>query len=97
MLSKIGDHTGTLIAKRNYGPAEVGAGLIIAEPGKHLGAITVMYKREDGFDTDYRNEFWAKFLPDGSLDKNPKGMSHEPCGQDGQRHGQGLYRLSFGC
>jgi len=71
----IGDHTGALIVKRNYGPAEVEADQIIADPGKHLGAITVMYKREDGFDADNQNWFWAKFLPDGSLDKNPKGMS----------------------
>ncbi len=73
--AKIGDYTGALIVKRNYGPAEVEADQIIADPGKHLGAVTVMFKREEGFDADNQNWFWAKFLPDGSLDKNPKGMS----------------------
>jgi len=73
--AKIGDHTGALIVKRNYGPAEVEVDQIIADPGKHLGAVTVMFKREDGFDDDNQNWFWAKYLPDGSLDKNPKGMS----------------------
>ncbi|MFT4961818.1 MAG: hypothetical protein ACI92Z_002912 [Paracoccaceae bacterium] len=33
-----------------------------------------MYRREAGFDTGNQNWFWVKFLPDGSLDKNPKGM-----------------------
>ena len=73
--AKIGDHNGALIVKRNYGPADVEVDQIIADPGKHLGAITVMYKREAGFDADNQDWFWAKFLPDGSLDKNPKGMS----------------------
>ncbi len=73
--AKIGDHNGALIVKRNYGPADVTEDQILEDPGKHLGAITVMYKREDGYDPDNQNWFWAKFLPDGSLDKNPKGMS----------------------
>ena len=41
---------------------------------EHLAAITVMFKREDGYDAENKNWFWAKYLPDGSLDKNPKGM-----------------------
>jgi len=71
----INGHTGTLIVKRNYGPEGVDSEEILAAPGKHLGAITVMYRREAGYDEDNQNWFWAKFLPDGSLDKNPKGMA----------------------
>ena len=71
----IGDHTGNLIVKRNFGPEGVTADQVLAEPEKHLGAITVMYQREDGYDADNQNWFWVKFLPDGSLDKNPKGMA----------------------
>ncbi len=71
----IDGHTGTLIVKRNYGPEGVEADQILADPGKHLGAITVMFQREDGYDADNQNWFWAKFLPDGSFDKNPKGMA----------------------
>ncbi len=67
-------HTGTLIVKRNYGPEGVDAEQIMMDPGKHLGAITVMFQREAGYDEDNQNWFWAKFLPDGSLDKNAKGM-----------------------
>ncbi|RMD89350.1 MAG: hypothetical protein D6811_12330 [Alphaproteobacteria bacterium] len=67
-------HTGTLVVKRNYGPAGVDADAVLAEPDKHLGAITVMFRREEGYDPDNQDWFWAKYLPDGSLDKNPKGM-----------------------
>lgn len=70
----VGDHTGTLLVKRNFGPEGVDEEQVLAEPGKHLGAITVMFKREAGYDSDNNDWFWAKYLPDGSLDKNPKGM-----------------------
>jgi len=70
----IDGHTGTLIVKRNFGPEGVSADEVLADPGKHLGAVTVMYKREAGYDPDNQDWFWVKFLPDGSLDKNPKGM-----------------------
>lgn len=70
----IDGHTGDLIVKRNYGPEGVSADEVLADPGKHLGAVTVMFRREKGFDADNQDWFWVKFLPDGSLDKNPKGM-----------------------
>jgi hypothetical protein len=71
----IGGHTGALIVKRNFGPEGVTADQVLAEPGKHLGAITVMFQRDKGYDPDNQNWFWVKYLPDGSLDKNPKGMA----------------------
>jgi len=70
----IDGHTGDLIVKRNYGPEGVSADDILADPGKHLGALTVMFRREDGYDADNANWLWVKYLPDGTLDKNPKGM-----------------------
>lgn len=70
----VNGHTGELLVKRNYGPKDVEVETVQMEPSKHLGAITVMFKREDGYDADNQNWFWAKYLPDGSLDKNPKGM-----------------------
>lgn len=70
----IDGHTGQLIVKRNYGPEGVEADQILMDPGKHLGAVTVMFRREDGYDADNANWFWAKYLPDGTLDKNPAGM-----------------------
>jgi len=67
-------HTGDLVIKRNYGPEGVSADEVLADPGKHLGAVTVMFRRAEGFDPDNADWFWVKYLPDGSLDKNPKGM-----------------------
>ncbi|MFQ5437632.1 MAG: hypothetical protein ACE5DK_02260 [Paracoccaceae bacterium] len=70
----IDGHSGDLIVKRNFGPEGVSAEAVLAEPEKHLGAITVMFRREAGFDPETKDLFWVKFLPDGSLDKNPTGM-----------------------
>jgi len=67
-------HTGDLIIKRNYGPEGVSKDAVLSDPDKHLGAVTVMFRREAGFDPDNADWFWVKYLPDGSLDKNPKGM-----------------------
>jgi len=68
-------HTGDLIVKRNYGPEGVSEDEVLMNPAKHLGAVTVMFRREAWYDDDNQDWFWAKYLPDGSLDKNPKGMS----------------------
>jgi len=70
----INGHTGDLIVKRNYGPENVTAEAILADPSKHLGALTVMYRREAGFDAENLDWFWVMFLPDGTLGKNPAGM-----------------------
>ncbi len=67
-------HTGDLIIKRNYGPAGVSVDEVLQNPEGHLGAITVMFRREAGYDEDNQDWFWAKFLPDGTLDKNAMGM-----------------------
>jgi len=66
--------TGDLIVKRNYGPAGVSAEEVMSDPAGHLGAVTVMFRREASYDPETQNWFWVKYLPDGTLDKNPKGM-----------------------
>ena len=68
-------HEGDLIVKRNYGPAGVDRDAVLADPAAHLGAVTVMYRREAGYDADNKDWFWVKFLPDGTLDQNAKGMA----------------------
>ena len=73
--ASVDGHTGTLIVKRNYGPEGVEVDQVLGDPAKHLGAYTVMFQREDGYDPDNANWFWVKYLPDGSLDKNPAGMA----------------------
>lgn len=71
----IDGHTGDLIVKRNFGPEGVTADAVLADPGKHLGAYTVMFRREADYDDEDKDWFWIKFLPDGSLDKMPDGMA----------------------
>ncbi len=55
---------GYIIVKENYGMMDENA----------LGALTVM-KRMEGFDEDLNDWFFAKFLPDGSLDVNGDGVT----------------------
>jgi hypothetical protein len=69
----VNGQTGAVIVKNNYGGEGVSAANVTADPGKYLAAVTVMYKRA-GYDPENNDWFWAKYLPDGSLDKNPAGM-----------------------
>ena len=62
-----------LIVKRNYGGEGVSVQSVAENPDRYLTAVAVMYKRP-GYDPANNDWFWAKYLPDGSLDKNPKGM-----------------------
>ena len=70
----VGGHTGTVIVKRNYGPEGLTPEQVADDAGKKPAALTVMFFREAGYDEDNKNIFWVKYLNDGSLDKNPKGM-----------------------
>ncbi len=54
---------GYILIKENYGMKD-----------GPLMAITVMQKIR-GYDPDDQDWFWVKFAPDGSVMKNPKGMS----------------------
>jgi len=71
----VGGETGDLVVKNNYGPEGVSADEVLADPAAHLGAVTVMFRRAEGYDPENQDWFWAKFLPDGSLDQNPMGMA----------------------
>lgn len=62
-----------IIVKRNYGGEGVSINSVSNDPAKYLKAVTVMLKRP-GYDPETKDWFWAKYLPDGSLDKNPAGM-----------------------
>ncbi len=63
---------GDLVVKRNYG----GDGLTVVDvkndPAKYLEAVTIMMKREEGYDDENRNWFYVKYAPDGTIMKNPK-------------------------
>lgn len=70
---RIEGQEGAVIVKNNYGGEGVSIDAVSNNPEKYLGAVTVMYQR-DGYDPENNNWFWAKYLPDGSFDTNPKGM-----------------------
>jgi hypothetical protein len=46
-----------------------------AEWTEYLDAVTVMFKREQGYDDQADDWFWAKYFADGSLDQTPGGMA----------------------
>ena len=64
-------HLGAVHVKRNYGGTPAEAAKMRTQS---LMAITVMFQREQGYDSDNDNWFWAKYMPDGSLDKGPNDM-----------------------
>jgi len=55
--------SGAVIVKENY-----------MMKGGPVLSITVM-KKIPGYDRDNQNWFWVKYMPNGSVAKNPKGMS----------------------
>jgi len=67
-------HTGVLLIKRNYGGEGISRDKVANDPDAWLKSVTVMYRREAGYDPDNANWFWAKYKPDGALATNPKGM-----------------------
>ena len=71
----IGGHTGALVVKRNYGPQGVTGDEVLSDRGEHLSTVTVMFRREPGYDPETKNWFYAKYLPDGTLDQNPQGTA----------------------
>jgi len=67
---------GVVIVKKNFGKRdETTVEQVADNPAKYMTSITVMFKRESGYDPKNKNWFWAKYFPNGSLMKNPKGMA----------------------
>ncbi|RDC72343.1 hypothetical protein DLJ49_10540 [Rhodovulum sp. 12E13] len=69
----IDGHSGDLVIKRNYGPEGVTVEEVLGAGDDHLASITIMFRRGDGYAPDSGNWFWAKYLPNGSLDRAPDG------------------------
>ncbi|VAW78423.1 hypothetical protein MNBD_GAMMA13-236 [hydrothermal vent metagenome] len=75
-------HTGLAIVKRNYGGPGVSLSSVNTDRAKYLKAVTVMYKRKAGYDTEDKDWFWAKYKPDGSLHvKEAMGMEIQLAGR----------------
>ncbi|MGW8368195.1 MAG: cytochrome P460 family protein [Gammaproteobacteria bacterium] len=70
--------TGTVIVKHNYmrPDGELTTGEVMDSGwSDNLVAVTVMFKRESGYNSGAGDWFWAKYLADGSLDRTPQGTS----------------------
>ena len=65
---------GTVLVKKNYYGDGIDDDVVLEEPDEYLKSITVMFRREAGYDPEDKNWFWAKYTPAGELMKNPKGM-----------------------
>lgn len=63
----VGNHSGFLVVKKNYNGTDVSVANVERNRAKYLSSITVMYRREKGYDEDNQNWFWVKYRPDGSL------------------------------
>lgn len=66
-------HAGALVIKRNYGPEGVTVDQVLGSREEHLAAVTIMFRRSEGYAPDSGDWFWAKYLPDGTLDQTPGG------------------------
>lgn len=71
----VGGRTARVLVKANHGGPSVDVATVYDNPNKHLGAYTVMFKREAGYDSENKDWFWAKYSATGELDKNPKGAA----------------------
>lgn len=73
---EIDKRNAVVIVKKNFGKrGETTLEQVANNPDKYMTSITVMFKRESGYDPENKNWFWAKYLPSGILMKNPKGMA----------------------
>jgi hypothetical protein len=63
------------IIKDNFAGEGASLTSVSENPNEYLVAVTIMVKRSDGYDPDNQNWFWVKYKPDGTIDKNKKGIS----------------------
>jgi hypothetical protein len=62
-----------VIVKRNHGGKDINVKSVYSDPVSNLKAVTVMFKREAGYDSENLDWYWVKFTPAGGIDKNPNG------------------------
>jgi hypothetical protein len=60
-------HRGFVVVKKNYDGAGVSVDRVEADREKFLTSMTVMFRREAGYDNDNQNWFWVKYHPDGRV------------------------------
>jgi len=63
----LNNHNGFLVVKKNYNGDDLTVEDVVQDRASYLNSYTIMYQREDGYDEDNQNWFWAKYQADGSL------------------------------
>ena len=63
-----------IVAKRSYRGESATLESVAKNRSAYLDDYTIMFKREDGYDEENQNWFWAKYNPDGSIDTTPNGV-----------------------
>lgn len=72
---ELGGHRGRLLVQRNYTGNELSKAMVANDPGRYLGAVTVMYQREKGYDRANHDWFWVKYDPSGAVMKGGDGVA----------------------
>ena len=62
-------HKGRLVVKHNYGAEEglTPKKVYSDDQAENYVALTIMFQREEGYDSANDNWFWAEYNPDGSV------------------------------
>jgi len=63
----VAGHTGFVVVKRNYDGPGVSVDAVSRDRRRFLSSVTVMFRREKGYDPDNQDWFWVKYRPDGRL------------------------------
>jgi len=64
---RVGGHAGFVVVKKNYNGDNLGIADVERDRSRYLDSISVMFKREPGYDPDHQDWFWAQYRPDGHL------------------------------
>jgi hypothetical protein len=83
----MGEHRGRLLVQRNYLGSNLGKAMVANDPERYLGAVTVMYQREEGYDKVNHDWFWVKYGPTGEVMKDGDGMALSGRVAKGSREG----------
>ncbi len=68
----IDGHKGAIIVKKNYTLEFATVEDVANNPGQQHD-VTIMFHREDGYDPDNQDWFWAKFTAEGEILSGPPG------------------------
>jgi len=66
-MAQVEGHKGFVVVKKNYRGENISVDDVEKNRTKYLESISVMFKREKGYDADDKDWFWVQYKPDGKL------------------------------